>query len=44
MRWSVLWALGLHLLCELEGREGTMGHLFGLITLLPLCMAVHHFG
>ena len=35
MRWRSLLVLGLSM-CELEVMEGTMGHLFGLVTPLPL--------
>ena len=31
-------------MCELEGREGTMGHPIGLVTLYFRCMAVHQYG
>ena len=43
MRWRGLLARGLSM-GELEGMEGTMGHLFGLVTSVLRCLAVHHFG
>ena len=43
MRWRGLLAHGLSM-CELEGKEGTMGHLLGLVTSFVRCMAVHRFG
>ena len=43
MRWRGLLVCGLHM-CELEGREGMMGHPVGLATYFPLCMAVRRSG
>ena len=43
MRWRSFLVLGLSM-CELEVMEGTMGHLFGLVTPFLRCMAVHRFG
>ena len=37
MRWRGLLVRGLSM-CELEGKEGTMGHLFGLVTSFPRCI------